>query len=100
MARMASNAKILKTWNPDLTCLLLYDGELSHSQNRTLVNVLSIPLTHVSEVESVADCADVFITVDTIPDRCLDKDIDCLMAIDHHRNSTKKAKLLSSKVSL
>jgi len=71
----------------------LYSGEISHAQNRTMVNVLSIPLTNKDEIVNITEEFDIFITVDVLPERCLDKDIPCLMAIDHHRTTTKNAEI-------
>lgn len=89
--------KILKTWNATIQCSSIYSGEISHAQNKTMVNVLNITLLHISEIENLKEHADVFITVDVMPERCLDKgipeDIECLMVIDHHRSETKKAQI-------
>ena len=86
--------KLLQTWNPDIKCTLLYSGEISHSQNKTLVNVLNITLTNMAEIEKIEGDFDIFITVDVIPERSLKNDIKCLMTIDHHRVETKKAKIV------
>ena len=83
--------KILQTWNSDIKCSFLYNGEVSHSQNKTMVNVLNIALTHMAEIENIKEEFDIFITVDVLPERCLDKDIPCLMTIDHHRVDTKRS---------
>jgi len=85
--------KLLKIWNPEIKCTLLYDGEISHAQNKTMVNVLGISLTPISEIENLNDDFDHFIAVDCTPERCLPKDIECLMTIDHHRNDTKRSKI-------
>jgi nanoRNase/pAp phosphatase (c-di-AMP/oligoRNAs hydrolase) len=82
--------KILLTWNLDVKCTFLYSGEISHAQNKTMVNVLNIVMSDISEVD-LKEEFDVFITVDVLPDRCLDKDIPCLMSIDHHRADTKRS---------
>jgi len=83
--------RVLQSWNPDIRCTFVYSGEISHAQNKTMVNVLNIPLTDIDEIENFKDEFDIYITVDVLPDRCLDKDIECLMAIDHHRADTKRA---------
>ena len=85
-------AKILQIWNTEVKCSFLYSGEISHPQNRTMVNVLNIVLTDIAEIEDVKDEYDIFITVDVLPERCLHKDIECLMTIDHHRGDTKRAR--------
>ena len=86
-------AKLINTWCEETSCILLYDGEISHAQNKTMVNVLSIQLIKKSEIENISEVADVFITVDVTPDRCLSKDIECLMTIDHHRADTSIPKI-------
>jgi nanoRNase/pAp phosphatase (c-di-AMP/oligoRNAs hydrolase) len=84
-------SRLLTTWNPDIKCTFLYSGEISHSQNKTMVNVLSVILTNISEIENLQEEFDIFITVDVLPERCLEKEIECLMTIDHHRATTKRA---------
>ena len=86
-------SKLITTWNPETNCILFYDGEISHAQNRTMVNVLGIQMVKQSEVENFAEAANVFITVDVTPDRFLEKGIDCLMTIDHHRVDTSISKI-------
>ena len=88
-------AKLLSTWNPDIKCTYVYTGEISHSQNKTLINVLNIPLVDVTEIENLIDFH-AFITVDVTPERCAIfnefEQIECLATIDHHRVETEKAK--------
>ena len=86
--------KLLQTWNSEIKCTLLYSGEISHSQNKTLVNVLNIALVNMAEIEKIEDEFDFFITVDVTPERSLKEGIKCLMTIDHHRVGTKKAKIV------
>jgi nanoRNase/pAp phosphatase (c-di-AMP/oligoRNAs hydrolase) len=86
--------KILQFWNPHIKCTMLYSGEISHSQNKTLVNVLNVSLTSLAEIENLKDYADVFVVVDAIAERCLPEDCDIesvLMTIDHHRVETEKS---------
>ena len=85
--------RLLKEWNEDILCQHFHGGEISHSQNKTLINVLNIPLTNVNEVEDIDNKFDHFICVDVMPERCL-KDVEFLMAIDHHKVDTKKAKIV------
>jgi len=84
--------KILKVWNSDIQCTYLYSGEIAHPQNKTLVNVLNINLTNITEIENLKEQYDFFITVDIMPERCLPEDIECLMSVDHHRVETKRSK--------
>ena len=90
-------SKLLKAWRPEVKCTYLYSGEISHSQNKTLVNVLNILMVNLSEIEDLAGSFDVFITVDVMPERALreylDKEIKILMAIDHHQTETSLAKI-------
>ena len=85
--------KLLRSWNPNIKCSYLYSGEISHSQNKTLVNVLNIPLVDIDEARQEDEEDHINITVDVIPERCLKPEEECLMAIDHHRNDTKRAKI-------
>jgi len=81
-------SKLINHWSSGTTCVVFYDGEISHAQNKTMVNVLSISLTNKSEVENFNESVDCFITVDVTPERCLDEGVECLMTIDHHRVDT------------
>ena len=79
--------KLINTWNEEAKCSILYDGEISHSQNKTMVNVLGINMTKVSDVdEGVDNLFDCYVTVDATPERCpIPKDVNVIMTIDHHR---------------
>lgn len=83
-------AKILKIWNPDITVTYLYSGDISHAQNKTLVNVFDISMTNIDEIEN--ENFDFFIVVDSTPERSLPDSISCLFTIDHHRSETKRSK--------
>jgi nanoRNase/pAp phosphatase (c-di-AMP/oligoRNAs hydrolase) len=87
--------KLLKYWNPSLSVNTIYDGEISHPQNKTLMKVLNISMTHRDEVgRTIADLkkmADYFIVVDCMPERCDMGDIVPLAVIDHHPVDTKNA---------
>lgn len=85
-------SKLISVWSPDSSIYLFYDGEISHAQNKTMVNVLGIQMLKRSEIEKFENAADVFIVVDCIPERVLGKDIECLMTIDHHRVDTSCSK--------
>ena len=88
--------KLITSWNPDAKCTFLYSGEISHPQNKTMVNVLNIILTDIGELENVPEAFDAFVVVDTIPERCFGKeakDYNCILTIDHHRVESKKSKI-------
>ena len=88
-------SKVLKNWNPEIKCTYIYEGEISHPQNKTLINLLNIPLTNAKEIEDIEGKFDHFISLDVMPERCLqccDIDVEYLMAIDHHRAETSSAK--------
>jgi nanoRNase/pAp phosphatase (c-di-AMP/oligoRNAs hydrolase) len=90
-------AKVLKHWNPDIKCTYIYEGEISHPQNKTLINLLNINLTNANEIEDIQNKFDYFISLDTTPERCLtncDEEIEYLMAIDHHRAETNSARII------
>jgi len=75
----------------DIDSKIYYDGEISHPQNKTIVNILNIAMTKTnSEVEGVNVC------VDCTPLNSCAK--DALLVIDHHK-STYKAKYLINKPS-
>lgn len=81
--------KLLKFWNPDMQVSYIYGGEISHPQNKTMINVLNLNLTHNSKVENWAEYAEAYITVDVMPERILPKEANCIMAVDHHKVETK-----------
>jgi len=90
-------SRLINKIRPEVATAMIYDGELSHSQNKTLVNVLSISLTHASEIEDIAEFADTFIAVDTVTERSAignNKDLSCFLCIDHHRVTTKRSEHL------
>ena len=84
--------KLISFIAPEVKTTIIYSGEISHSQNRTLVNVLGVTLTHISEIEDIDTFATAYIVVDATPERCFDKKKEVLFCIDHHRNDTKLAK--------
>lgn len=88
--------KLFRIWKPEVKCSNIYSGEISHSQNKTMVNVLNVTMVHVSEIEDFGVYS-FFALVDCVPDRCLpfieNKDVKCNFVIDHHRSETKKANI-------
>jgi nanoRNase/pAp phosphatase (c-di-AMP/oligoRNAs hydrolase) len=87
-------AKVLTHLNPEINTTILYTGEISHVQNRTMVNVLNIPLVKMDEIDDITSF-DAYCTVDCTPERSFPKEItNCLITIDHHKNSTKKSDII------
>lgn len=87
--------KILQAWNPEIKSTYLYSGEISHAQNKTMVNVLNIPMSDMAEMENLEDQFDAFIAVDVMPERAFG-DLatrECLMVIDHHKADTQLAEI-------
>jgi nanoRNase/pAp phosphatase (c-di-AMP/oligoRNAs hydrolase) len=89
--------KLLKHWMPDCKITIIYDGEISHPQNKTLVKVLNIDMVHRDDigrtVEDLLKVADKFIIVDVMPERCEMGDIKPIMVVDHHPVDTKNAEI-------
>lgn len=89
--------KLIRYWYPEMPVTIIYDGEISHPQNKTMVKVLNISMTHRNEIgykpEDLKGVATHFIVVDVMPERCNMGDSECLMVIDHHPNDTKLAKI-------
>ena len=91
--------RIIKEWLPDAKVSLIYFGEVSHPQNRTMVNVLNLNLIHVDDIETglktledTEEFADVYIAVDVMPERSAVPSANYLFVVDHHKSDTKKAK--------
>ena len=70
--------RIIQTLKADVQCDILYGGEISHPQNKTLMNVLAInalPKKDVFDTEPThkdyAEKYGLIIVVDTVPERCL-----------------------------
>jgi len=83
--------KILSVIVPDASFKLVYGGEISHPQNKTMVNVLNLMLTNRSEIPSIEEEFDLIFCVDVMPERCGLKEVGCFMAFDHHKVETNKA---------
>lgn len=83
--------RLIKSINPDSICTVVYSGEISHPQNKTMVNLLDISMVSREDVDSLSDMGDIFVTLDVLPDRCDMKGINCFLSIDHHKADTKKA---------
>ena len=86
--------KILQTWNSEIKTSYLYSGEISHAQNKTMVNVLNIAMVNINELEDIDSQFDTFIAVDVMPERCFGEDKrEFLMVIDHHKSDTELAEI-------
>jgi nanoRNase/pAp phosphatase (c-di-AMP/oligoRNAs hydrolase) len=92
--------RIIREWIPEAEVSLVYMGEISHPQNRTMVNVLNLNLIHVDEIDgglkdsdAVQDFADAYIAVDVMPERSAIPNADYLFVVDHHKSDTKKTKI-------
>lgn len=85
--------KLIHDWFPEAKVTKIYSGEISHAQNKTMMNVLGIELVSLKSIESLEDFADYYICVDATPDRCFPgmQSPKCLLVVDHHRNDTKMA---------
>lgn len=87
---------IIKKLLPDSEVLMVYGGEVSHPQNKTMVNVLNVPMLSFKDVDSsteggFSELGDYYICVDSLPERCCDKKQHCLFVLDHHKGDTKLA---------
>lgn len=91
--------KLLKAWfvdipNKEVKCLFVHDGEISHNQNKTMINVLNISLIGIEKYEIASeDSTRLFVSVDCLPERCCLAGEEFLFSIDHHKTDTKKAKI-------
>ena len=89
--------KLVKSWVPEAKVTIIYDGEISHPQNKAMVKLLNISMTHRDDVghkpEDLKAFADHFVVVDAMPERCEMEGIKPLMVIDHHPADTKNAKI-------
>ena len=84
--------KLISFLVPDVKTTILYNGEVSHSQNKTLINMLGVNLTNMSEVEDLSEFASAYIAVDATPERCFGgQKQKCMLCVDHHRGETKLA---------
>jgi len=91
--------RIIQEWIPEAKVSMIYKGEISHPQNRTMVNVLNLQLIHVDELdgelsteEGAQKFADAFIAVDVTPERSAITNVNYLLTVDHHKGDTKISK--------
>ncbi|WP_372371303.1 bifunctional oligoribonuclease/PAP phosphatase NrnA [Candidatus Uabimicrobium sp. HlEnr_7] len=71
-------------------CDLIYEGEVSHPQNKTLLNVLNIHFLNKSEVIGndhplLLEVYDKFVCVDHVPRERWCKELPMAAVIDHHK---------------
>jgi len=88
--------RILKFFNPEVYCSILYEGEVSHPLNKTMVNVLGIVMESIGldkTPDKLQDDYQCFIAVDCLPERTYLKDVQFDFVVDHHRSDTKMAKV-------
>jgi nanoRNase/pAp phosphatase (c-di-AMP/oligoRNAs hydrolase) len=83
--------RIIQSWDADAKISIVHGGEISHKQNQTMVNVLNLQFTNLSEIENVGEFADAYVVVDVVPERCGLEDVPVLMVVDHHKGDTKNA---------
>jgi nanoRNase/pAp phosphatase (c-di-AMP/oligoRNAs hydrolase) len=86
--------RLLKHWNQEIKCVVIYSGEISHPQNKTMVNVLNLQMSDRQDIPPLTQSsANAFVVLDTTPERCGLSGIECLLTVDHHKGDTKKSKL-------
>ena len=87
--------KLVKHWNQEAKVIIVYEGEISHPQNKAMVKVLNISMTHRDEIgrddKDLVNAADYFVVIDVMPERCDMGKIKPLMVVDHHPVDTKNA---------
>jgi nanoRNase/pAp phosphatase (c-di-AMP/oligoRNAs hydrolase) len=83
--------KFINCISPDTKCNIFYTGEISHSQNKTLVNTLGITMINIDSDDYDFN-TDLNISVDTTPERSMPESLKCYLTIDHHRNDSKRSK--------
>jgi len=89
--------QLVKSWNPDSKVTIIYDGEVSHPQNKTILKILNISMTHRDDIgrrpEDLEKVADHFVVIDVMPERCDMGNIKPLLVLDHHPVDTKNAQI-------
>lgn len=89
---------IIKSFIPDANVQIVYFGEVSHPQNKTMIRVLNLQLVHIDEIEGglrekedIEKFAHAYICVDVVPDRSSVPKAEYLFVVDHHKSDTKNA---------
>ena len=88
--------KLILHWKPTANVKFYYTGDISHPQNKTLVNVLNLTLINIEDVDDFETSANIYICVDGTPERNLNgrcEKIQCLLVLDHHKSKTEACKL-------
>lgn len=92
--------RIINEWFPDIKISLIYGGEISHPQNKTMINVLNLRISNIDDIDldirsekDISSFADLYICVDTIPERSVIPNAEYLLTVDHHKSDTDKSKL-------
>ena len=76
-------------------CTIVYSGEISHPQNRTLVNVLNIDLIEqekffLDNKNEICKKYSKFVWVDSVPREKFSEEIKPSLVIDHHKTNYDK----------
>jgi nanoRNase/pAp phosphatase (c-di-AMP/oligoRNAs hydrolase) len=76
------------------TAEIIYGEEIGHEENRALVNLMGIQLTHISKVKDIRDYSKIALIEASIPgqNNPLTSDIEPDIIIDHHPIDKKKVK--------
>ena len=92
--------RIIKEWFPDAKITLIHAGDISHPQNRTMMNVLNLQLVNIEEIEgglkTREECekyANAYICVDCVPERSSVPEAEYIFVVDHHKGDTSNAKI-------
>jgi len=98
MAAALGLIKFITHINSSIKCDVYYTGEISHSQNKTFVNVLNVPILPLPDLPS-ADLLkslefDLNVVVDSTPEKSLPEKLKCTFCIDHHKDKSPKSDLV------
>lgn len=76
------------------TAEILYGGEIGHEENRALVNLMDIKLTHISQVSDLRDYSKIALIEASVPgvNNSLNSEIIPDIIIDHHPADKDKLK--------
>ena len=94
--------RLLHEWNPAIVPSYIYSGEISHSQNTTMANVLELNLVslddeitegHTRRESDFKNDYDIIIAVDASPNRCLPEGVECLFVVDHHKGEISNCRI-------
>lgn len=80
-------------------CDLIYEGQVSHPQNKTLLNVLNIHFLNKDEVfgsdhPPLSEVYDKFVCVDHVPRERWCKELNITAVIDHHKVNYNEAEFV------